>query len=193
VDHETNFEGRWVLVLEERVILVGPDDEPVGTAEKLEAHRSGALHRAFSVFVLDGKGRILMQRRADGKYHSGGRWSNSCCGHPRPGEETEAAAERRLQEEMGFSCKLRDLFSFTYRVEMGNGLWEHEIDHVLIGRHDGELSPDPAEVAEWRWILPDELESEIARGPAQFTPWLSPALAGLLRHLPLDPRTRSAP
>jgi isopentenyl-diphosphate delta-isomerase len=175
------------------VILVDPDDEPIGTAEKLEAHRSGALHRAFSIFVLDGRGRILMQRRAEGKYHSGGRWSNTCCGHPRPGEETAAAAERRLREEMGISCELRGLFSFTYRVELENGLQEHEIDHVLIGRHDGEPSPDPAEVAEWRWIPPASLEREIAREPHRFTPWLPPALAGLLPHLSVDPRIRSEP
>jgi isopentenyl-diphosphate delta-isomerase len=182
-----------LLSVEERVILVSPDDEPVGTAEKLAAHRSGALHRAFSVFVLDEGGRILMQRRADGKYHAGGLWSNTCCGHPRPGEETETAAERRLREEMGFSCELTDLFSFTYRVDMGNGLWEHEIDHVLTGRHEGAPAPDPAEVAEWRWLLPDALEREIAREPDRFTPWLLPALVGLLDHLSMDPRTPSAP
>jgi isopentenyl-diphosphate delta-isomerase len=180
-------------VAEERVILVGPGDEPIGTEEKLEAHRSGALHRAFSVFVFDRRGQILLQRRAEGKYHSGGRWSNTCCGHPRPGEETEAAATRRLEEEMGFTCNLRDLFSFTYAVEVGGGLREHEIDHVLVGRHDGDPSPDPAEVAEWRWVATDALEREMASEPDRFTPWLAPAFTGLLTHLPIDFHTPSAP
>jgi isopentenyl-diphosphate delta-isomerase len=173
-------------VEEERVILVDPDDEAIGTAAKLEAHTSGALHRAFSVFVMNRRGEILLQRRADGKYHSGGRWSNTCCGHPRPGEETADAAARRLGEEMGFGCDLRWLFAFTYRVEMEDGLWEHEIDHVFLGRHDADPSPDPEEVGEWRWVSPRTLRAEMDRAPDRFTPWLAPALSGLMRRLPAD-------
>jgi isopentenyl-diphosphate delta-isomerase len=177
----------------ERVILVDPHDEAIGTAEKLEAHVTGALHRAFSVFILNHRGEILMQRRAAGKYHGAGLWSNSCCGHPRPGEEITAAATRRLNEEMGFTCGLRRLFSFTYRAEMEDGLWEHEIDHVLIGHHDAEPRPDPAEVAEWRWIDPDSLRLEMQREPENFTPWLRPALEGLIPHLSLESGKQSAP
>ena len=169
--------------MEERVILVGPEDEEIGTAAKLEAHTSGALHRAFSVFVLNGRGEILLQLRAIGKYHCGGLWSNSCCGHPRPSEETRAAATRRLAEEMGFACELRHLFAFTYRVELGAGLWEHEIDHVFIGHHDDAPQPDPLEVSEWRWLAPDALQAEMASDPDRFTPWLAPALSGLMRIL----------
>jgi isopentenyl-diphosphate delta-isomerase len=165
------------------VILVGPDDEEIGTAAKLEAHGSGALHRAFSVFVLNDRGEILLQRRAVGKYHSGGLWSNSCCGHPRPREDTRAAAMRRLAEEMGFDCALRHLFAFTYRVALGGGLWEHEIDHVFIGHHDDAPRPDPLEVSEWRWLAPDALQTEMANDPDRFTLWLAPAFSGLLRHL----------
>lgn len=165
---------------EERVILVSPEDEAIGTAEKQEAHTRGALHRAFSVFVLNRHGEILMQQRAADKYHSAGRWSNSCCGHPRPGEETGAAARRRLQEEMGFSCELRPLFHFTYRVEMEKGLWEHEIDHVFAGRYEDDPRPDPNEVAAWKWMAPDVLSAEMASETDRFTPWLRPAFTGLL-------------
>jgi isopentenyl-diphosphate delta-isomerase len=182
-----------VLVDEERVILVGPDDEEIGTAAKLAAHASGALHRAFSVFVMNRRGEILLQRRAEGKYHSAGRWSNTCCGHPRPGEETAAAAARRLGEEMGFGCDLRRLFSFTYRVEMEDGLWEHEVDHVFLGRHDADPRPDPEEVGEWRWVSPRALRAEMDRAPDRFTPWLAPALSGLLQRLPADPDQRATP
>lgn|SRR5574341_756339 len=158
-----------------RVILVDQRDNAVGEAEKLDAHRSGALHRAFSVFVLDPEGRVLLQRRAQSKYHSGGLWSNTCCGHPRPGEDTQAAAVRRLEEEMGFRCALTPLGTFVYRAQLGT-LVEHEYDHVFVGRFDGSPTPDPAEVAEWRWVRLDELEAGLAAHPEHYTVWLARAL-----------------
>src|SRR5918997_6014944 len=128
---------------EEEVILVDERDRVLGASGKLRAHREGALHRAFSVFVFDGEGRLLLQKRARGKYHSAGLWSNTACGHPRPGEATREAARRRLREEMGFDCGLREAFQFLYRAELGGALVEHEYDHVLIGAHEGDPSPDP--------------------------------------------------
>lgn len=158
------------------MVLVDDADRPVGTAAKLAAHRTGALHRAFSVFVFDGHGRLLLQRRARTKYHSGGLWSNTCCGHPRPGEATAAGAARRLEEEMGITCALRGAGAFTYRARVGE-LEEHEFDHVLTGRFDGEPRPDPREVEAWRWAPPASLAAELAAAPGTFTPWFGPAFA----------------
>lgn len=165
--------------MSERVILVDAEDTPVGTADKLAAHRAGQLHRAFSVFVLNDDGAVLLQRRAEGKYHSGGLWSNTCCSHPRPGEATEAAARRRLEEEMGFHCTLEPAFGMVYRADVGGGLVEHEYDHVLLGRWSGEPDPDPREVADWRWVPLAALKEEVARHPRRFTYWFRVALLEL--------------
>lgn len=163
----------------ERVILVDRRDTPVGTAEKLEAHRTGRLHRAFSVLILNDAGEALLQRRAAGKYHSAGLWSNTCCSHPRPGEATQAAAHRRLQEEMGFDCPLESAFPFIYRTELEGGLVEHEYDHLFLGSWTGAPEPDPEEVAEWRWVPLHALRREIARHPTRFTYWFRVALREL--------------
>lgn len=160
---------------QERVILVDQHNAVVGEAEKLDAHRAGALHRAFSVFVLDREGRVLLQRRAESKYHSGGLWSNTCCGHPRPGEDTRAAAVRRLEEEMGFRCALEPVGTFVYRAQLGE-LVEHEYDHVFVGRFEGNPTPDPAEVAEWRWARLDKLAGDLSERPECYTVWLPRAL-----------------
>lgn len=168
--------------MEERVILVDERDHELGSEGKLAAHRSGALHRAFSIFVRDRTGRILLQRRAVGKYHSGGLWSNTCCGHPRPGEPLIDAARRRLREEMGFDCRLDDVHQFIYRAELDNGLIEHELDHVLVGTFEGTPSPDAAEVAEWRWIEPEVLVADYAQAPERYTAWLGPALQIVRTH-----------
>ncbi len=165
--------------MSERVILVDAKDTPIGTADKLEAHRSGGLHRAFSAFVFNDRGELLLQRRAEGKYHSGGLWSNTCCSHPRPGEETEPAARRRLMEEMGFSCPLETVTAMVYRAQVGGGLVEHEYDHLLVGRWNGRPSPDPEEVEDWRWADMDELRDEVARHPRRFTYWFRVALLEL--------------
>ena len=121
----------------EEVILVNEQDEQTGTIEKMEAHRKALLHRAFSVFIFNGKGEMLLQQRAMGKYHSPGLWTNACCSHPRPGEEVETAAFRRLKEEMGIETSLKKIFDFIYRTEFDNGLTEYEFDHVYIGTYPG--------------------------------------------------------
>lgn len=165
--------------MSEHVILVDRQNTPMGTREKWEAHVEGVLHRAFSVFVFDSAGRMLLQRRATGKYHSGGLWSNTCCSHPRPGEATVDAALRRLDEELGFTCPVEPAFDFVYRADVGGGLIEHEYDHVFIGRFDGEPSPDPEEVEDWRWADPDDVVREMAEHPDRFTPWFHTAFAEL--------------
>lgn len=165
--------------MSDQVILVDPHDRPVGTAEKLMAHRTGLRHRAFSVLVRNEEGELLLQRRAEGKYHSGGLWSNTCCSHPRPGEYTTTAARRRLFEEMGFDCPVTPVGSLIYRAEVGSGLVEHEYDHLFLGHWDGEPVPDPAEVSEWRWVPVAKLLDEVARHPGRFTVWFR----ALLREL----------
>ncbi|MGD8278940.1 MAG: isopentenyl-diphosphate Delta-isomerase [Gemmatimonadota bacterium] len=162
-----------MTVPEEQVVLVTPDDLPIGVAGKASAHEGGMLHRAFSVFVVNGAGEWLLQRRASHKYHSGGLWSNTCCSHPRPGEAVEAAAHRRLREEMGFDCALDPVFSFVYRAPLDHGMIEHELDHVLIGVHDGDPVPDPREVGDWRRASPEEIRRALAERPKAFTQWFA--------------------
>jgi isopentenyl-diphosphate delta-isomerase len=156
---------------EERVVLVDEQDQPLGEMEKLEAHRQGVLHRAISVFVFNGSGELLLQRRAAHKYHSAGLWTNTCCSHPRPGESVAEAAERRLMEEMGMDCPLTAQFSFVYRAEFEDGLIEHELDHVLTGHSDAEPTMNPDEVAEWRYASIEAVRDEMAAFPERFTPW----------------------
>jgi isopentenyl-diphosphate delta-isomerase len=157
------------------VVLVDPHDRPLGTAAKLAVHEKGQLHRAFSVFLFDDQGRLLLQRRARGKYHSGGLWANTCCGHPRPEERVAAAARRRLREEMGIGADLHHVGTFVYRAAVGD-LVEHEVDHVYVGRFDGVPQPDPHEVGAWRWTSLPVLEAEFAHTPQQFSPWFAEAL-----------------
>jgi isopentenyl-diphosphate delta-isomerase len=163
----------------DQVVLVDTDAVPIGTAEKLEAHRSpGMLHLAISVFLFDDQGRLLLQRRSPDKYHFRGLWSNSCCSHPRPGEAALPAGRRRLREEMGIEAELRAVGKFRYRAEdPDTGMVETEIDHVLIGRYEGDPEPDLAEVSQWRWVDLDDLAVDLARLPGAYTPWLPQALA----------------
>jgi isopentenyl-diphosphate delta-isomerase len=160
----------------EQVILVDEFDREVGVREKLEAHREGVLHRAFSIFVFDSTKRLLLQKRAATKYHSGGLWSNTCCGHPRPGEATAVAARRRLKEEMNFDCELREAFAFLYRAEVG-ALVEHEYDHVFVGVYDGEPVPDGAEVEDWKRVSLTDLRRDLRAKPERYTDWLRLAVA----------------
>ncbi|WKZ65126.1 MAG: isopentenyl-diphosphate Delta-isomerase [Flavobacteriales bacterium] len=157
---------------EELVLLVNERDEPVGTMGKLRAHQEGALHRAFSVFLFDDQGRLLLQRRAAGKYHSPGLWTNTCCSHPRPEESVADAARRRLMEEMGIDTPVEHRFSFHYRADFDNGLIEHELDHVLFGRWSGDVRPNPEEVDDWTYIHLNELDAELTRHPERYTAWL---------------------
>jgi isopentenyl-diphosphate Delta-isomerase len=155
----------------EQIVLVDAGDNEIGTAGKLEGHRHGLLHRALSVIVQDGAGRLLLQKRQHGKYHSGGLWTNTCCSHPRPGEPVAQAAERRLAEEMGFSCLLRPLLTVTYRADVGGGLIEHELVHVFGGRYEGPVRPDPREADGFAWVDPEALLADMALVPARYSVW----------------------
>jgi isopentenyl-diphosphate delta-isomerase len=176
---------------QEQVVLVDEGDREVGVEEKLAAHRAGRLHRAFSVFVGDRSGRLLLQRRALAKYHSPGLWSNTCCGHPRPGEPLLAAAHRRLREEMGFDCALSEAGLYRYRARLDGGLTENEVDHLVAGTFEGLPAPDPLEVSEWRLVEPAALRAELARHPERFSAWLQGCLDRLAPAiLPVAPRPR---
>jgi isopentenyl-diphosphate Delta-isomerase len=155
----------------ERVVLVDETDRALGTAEKLTAHREGWLHRAVSVFVMSHSGDVLLQRRSSLKYHSGGLWANACCGHPLPDESPEAAAHRRLREEMGMVCALRPMGSFLYRVPVTAGLVEYEFDHVFFGLSDDDPLPDRREVDAWRRVSVSALHAELAQAPERFAAW----------------------
>ena len=157
--------------MEERVVLVDLNDHPVGEMEKMEAHVKGRLHRAFSVFVFNRKGELLLQRRAVNKYHSAGLWTNTCCSHPRPGEDVSRAADRRLWEEMGLVCDLNRRFSFVYRSELEKGLVEHEYDHVFVGWTDTAPRPNPEEVDGCRYLSVDAIRGELEVDAASYTIW----------------------
>jgi isopentenyl-diphosphate delta-isomerase len=159
------------------VVLVDADGRPTGTAPKLAAHRDGVLHAAVSVFVFNTRGELLLQRRASGKYHSGGLWTNTACSHPRAGEAARDAAARALQEEMGIRCSLEPRGAFTYRAAVGDGLVEHERDELFVGRCDDRPVPDPAEVAEVRWLAPHAVDAELRAHPERFTAWFPLAWA----------------
>ncbi|AFY74497.1 isopentenyl-diphosphate delta-isomerase [Synechococcus sp. PCC 7502] len=158
--------------LVEHLILVDQSDRPIGIGEKMWVHQQGLLHRAFSIFVLNSQGQILLQKRAISKYHSGGLWTNTCCSHPRPDESILTAANRRLQEEMGFTCELTEIFSFIYESPLDYGLIEHEYDHVLLGKFDGEPILNPLEAEAWQWIDMDTLKLALSINPELYTFWL---------------------
>ncbi|OIO27728.1 isopentenyl-diphosphate delta-isomerase [Candidatus Micrarchaeota archaeon CG_4_10_14_0_2_um_filter_60_11] len=166
----------------EFVVLVDASGKPTGLEEKMAAHEKGLLHAAFSVFVFNKKGELLLQQRASGKYHSGGLWTNTCCSHPRDKENVADAAHRRLREEMGFDCPLREEYAFTYEAKLDHGLTEHEFDHVFFGDYDGEIKPNPEEVGGYRWIGLGALEKEVAAHPEKFTAWFKVTLPEMLRH-----------
>ena len=155
----------------ENVILVDERDNKIGLMEKMEAHQKGLLHRAFSVFVLNSNGDLMMQQRAHHKYHSGGLWTNTCCSHPRDGEGEEEAAHRRLQEEMGFDCEVRKVFDFIYRAELDKGMTEHEFDHLFIGDYNGVPQINPDEVADCKWMSIEEVERDLVNHPEKYTAW----------------------
>lgn len=155
----------------EQVILVDRNDRVLGTMEKMEAHEKALLHRAFSVFVFDDHGNMLLQQRASTKYHSGGLWTNSCCSHPRPDEDTLAAANRRLKEEMGFETELQKVFDFVYKTDFENGLTEHEFDHVFVGTYNGPILPDPGEVSNYAFQSMEAIQASLQEHPDLYTPW----------------------
>ena len=157
--------------MDEFLILVDRHGRKKGIAEKLQAHQQGLLHRAFSIFIFDRDGRLLLQQRALGKYHSQGLWSNTCCGHPRPGERTAAAAKRRLLEEMGITCQLRKVFTLLYREPVSNQLIEYEYGHIYVGVSDCDPVANPEEANDWQWQPLPELTARIAAAPETFTIW----------------------
>lgn len=155
----------------EEVILVDAQDNELGLMEKMEAHRKGLLHRAFSVFVMNQKGELMLQQRAASKYHSGTLWTNTCCSHPRQGETEEQAAHRRLMEEMGFDCPIEKVLEFTYRAELDKGMIEHEYDHLFIGHFDGQPQLNSEEAMAWKWVSIPDLAEDIERSPQSYTAW----------------------
>lgn len=158
-------------MLENDVILVDEKDQEIGSMNKMEAHHGAHLHRAISVFITNTKGEWLLQQRTVEKYHSKGLWSNTCCSHPAPGEKTGEAAARRLMQEMGISAELTDMFSFSYKAELENGLTEHEIDHVFWGITDDLPQPNPHEVMGYRYIDYASLKEDITSNPGSYTEW----------------------
>jgi len=160
--------------MSEMLILVDESDNEIGREEKIKIHKEGKLHRAFSIFIFNSKGHVLLTKRAESKYHWGGFWSNTCCSHPRPGEGIEDAAHRRLKEEIGFDCDLREVFSFIYEAEFENGIGEHEFDHVFIGTFDGTPEANLQEMEDWRWVSPANIEKDISNS-AKYTPWFQVA------------------
>jgi isopentenyl-diphosphate delta-isomerase len=164
----------------EQVILVDEQDVEIGAMEKMQAHQKALLHRAFSVFVFNKKGEMLMQQRALTKYHSGGLWTNACCSHPRPGEETLNAAQRRLQEEMGFNTELNKVFDFTYKAPFDNGLTENEFDHVFIGTYEGEIKPSAVEVKDYCYKKMTDIGESLQSHPQKYTAWFHIAFPRVL-------------
>jgi len=167
----------------EQVILVDQNDKEIGLEEKLKAHQNGGkLHRAISIFIFNKNGETMLQQRAQGKYHGAGLWSNTVCSHPRKGETPVEAAHRRLREELGFDCEMKEVFSFTYEAKMDKDLTEKEFDHVIFGKYDKEPRPNPEEVQGWKWVSLDELKKGIEKNPDNYSPWLRIVMNDIIKH-----------
>lgn len=170
----------------EQVILIDENDRDVGIGEKMATHAEGLMHRAFSILIVNSKGEMLLQKRAAVKYHSGGLWTNACCGHPRPGEGVIQAANRRLMEELGIACDLEPFFEFAYRADLDHDLIENEYDHVLMGRCDQvQPEPDPNEVEDWKWMAMDALRADIIQSPDRYTYWFKVLLEAVPEFEPI--------
>lgn len=167
----------------EYVILTDEEDHQIGVMEKLQAHKEGRLHRAVSVFIFNRQGQMLLQQRAAGKYHSAGLWTNTCCSHPRPDEDTGAAAARRLQEEMGISCPLLKVLSFVYKAVLENGITEYEFDHVYTGITDDAPQPDASEAAAWKYAAPQDIKADIALHEKKYTEWFKICMSDFYEQL----------
>lgn len=168
---------------EEKVILVDREDNPIGTMPKMEAHEKAVLHRAFSVFILNKNGELMLQQRALHKYHSPALWANTCCSHQRVGEHNLEAGTRRLEEEMGFSVPLEEMFSFIYKAPFDNGLTEHELDHVMIGYFDGTPRINPDEVASWKWMSLTAIANDMILHPETYTVWFKIIFKRFFNHI----------
>ena len=170
-------------MMEEHVVLVDEQDQPLGIMEKMAAHIVPRLHRAFSIFIFNSKGEMLLQQRAFSKYHSPGLWTNTCCSHPRNGETLEQATARRLMEEMGMRCELHEVFTFIYKAPVGLGLIEHEYDHVFFGHTDDLPVLNPDEVASYRYMAIDELAADMQAHPESYTEWFKISFDEVRKHL----------
>ncbi|WP_271393547.1 isopentenyl-diphosphate Delta-isomerase [Aequorivita sinensis] len=168
---------------EEKVILVDENDQKIGLMPKMEAHEKGLLHRAFSVFVFNSKNELMLQQRALHKYHTPGLWANTCCSHQRDGESSIDAGKRRLSEEMGFTTDLKETTTFIYKAPFDNGLTEHELDHILIGKYEGEPNINPDEVADWKWVSLEEVKNDIQANPDIYTAWFKIIFDKFYQHL----------
>ena len=168
---------------EEQVILVNESDEILGYMNKLEAHEKGVLHRAFSIFILNDNREVMLQQRAKDKYHSPLLWTNTCCSHQRAGESNEQAAKRRLEEEMGFVTELKELFYFIYKTPFDNGLTEHELDYVLIGKYNKQPIINKKEVEDWKWMKLNDIKTEIEIHPEKYTSWFKIIFEKFYHHL----------
>lgn len=169
--------------MQDKVILVDNADMETGTMDKMEAHQKAVLHRAVSVFIFNTNGEWLIQQRAKEKYHSNQLWSNACCTHPMPGEGDIEAAKRRLMEEMGIRCELKEIFSFIYKEDLDNELTEHELDHVFIGVSDTPPQPNPAEVMNYQYISKENLMNELKEAPEKYTVWFRKIVSQVQQHL----------
>ncbi|MBD79506.1 MAG: isopentenyl-diphosphate delta-isomerase [Crocinitomicaceae bacterium] len=169
--------------MDNSVVLVDQNDRPIATMDKIEAHQFGFLHRAFSVFIFNSKGEMLIHQRALSKYHCGGLWTNACCSHPRLNESTVVGAKRRLHEELGFTCNIRKVFDFVYKSEVGEGLVEHEFDHVFIGNYNGPVDANPNEIKAWKFANVEALKSDLKLHPDTYTPWFKIAFPLVVEHL----------
>lgn len=169
--------------MEEQVVVVSENDEILGLMEKMNAHENGILHRAFSVFLFNDKGEMLLQKRASGKYHSPNQWTNAVCSHPKIDETYLEGAQRRLNEELGITADLIEKFSFIYKADVGQNLWEHELDHVFTGNYEGNFALNEEEVSEIRYISMQQLDEEMNANPEKFTEWFKIILKEYKDHL----------
>lgn len=159
------------LKMSSEILLVNDNDEIIGQSEKIKIHKEGLLHRAFSIILFNTKGKMLIQKRASSKYHSGGLWTNACCSHHGPNEELEVVIHKRLKEEMGIDCDLKKIFSFRYYAVLDNDMIENEIDHVFIGQTDKNPLPNPEEVQDYKWMSINSLKEDITKNPERYTVW----------------------
>lgn len=155
----------------DQIILVDENDKEIGVMEKMEAHRKGVLHRAFSILIFNSKKELLLQKRSVQKYHSGGLWTNTCCSHPEPGEDLITSARKKLMHEMGFEVQLKPAYTFAYRASLDNNLTEHEFDHVLVGSFDGEPKPNAQEAEDWTYKSVENIQRDARENPNSYTSW----------------------
>jgi isopentenyl-diphosphate delta-isomerase len=167
----------------EKVVLIDENDIATGEMEKMEAHEKAVLHRAFSMFIFNNQQELMLQQRAEKKYHSPGLWTNTCCSHPRPGEKVEIAAHRRLVEEMGFDCEIDKIFDFIYKAKLDKGLSEHEFDHIFVGVFNGNPIINADEVKNWKWMKMDDISNDMKMNPENYTVWFKIAFERVYGYL----------